>query len=283
MDSSTSPKVSNLFKGLTESVNDALNNLAEGFQKPTEEDIAADSANQAAAEVLSSLGGLAPFINEYRDYLSRQRDLTLQNAENTRRNAFQNIMGSANAAGMMYSNFPERAKIQYDTSTYMPARIKAQDTYQTGIDALRGNVVKMLNSLADYNDEIASLNKRYAKTASDGLPAGAYSLNESGDYLQRRLTDDGTNFFNSKNEPVRFGTTLRHSGITDTDDILNAAIYVLDENAGNWLKDIYNTARTNGYGNIVINAGDSFSPNNLNFLNDSERAFMDSLGLSFAQ
>lgn len=283
MDSSTLPKVGNLFKGLNESVNDALNDLAEGFKRTAEEDIAAGSTVQATDATLSALGELAPFINEYRDYLSRQRDLSLQGAENARRNAFQNIMGNANAAGMMYSNFPERTKIQYDTSTYMPARIKAQDTYQTGLDALRGNTVKMLNSLADYDDEIASLNKRYAKTASDGLPAGAYSLNESGDYLKRRLTDDGTNFFNSKGEPVRLGTTLRHSGITNTDGILEAAIYVLDENAGNWLKSIYNKARTNGYGNITINAGDDFSPNNLNFLNDSERAFMDSLGLNFAQ
>lgn len=270
-----SDKITDALKGAFE----ALGNKLEKEKEEAEQSVQTNSATN----YLDSLGNISDFANKYRDALGVQRDLTFQNLEQNRRNAYQNIMGNANAYGMMYSNFPERSKIQYDTNTYMPARTKTQNTYQTGLDALRSNVTNYLNTLADYDDEIASLNKRYAKTANGSLPVGAYSLNESGDYLKRRLTDDGTNFYNSKNEPVRFGTTLRHSGITNTDDILRAAIYVLDENAGNWFKDIYNKARTNGYGNIVVNAGDSFSPNNLNFLDDSERAFVDSLGLTFAQ
>ena len=58
------------------------------------------------------------FIDAYRDALGVQRDLAIQNLDNNRRNAYQAIMSGANKAGMMYSNFPERAKYQYDTSTY---------------------------------------------------------------------------------------------------------------------------------------------------------------------
>lgn len=256
---------------------------------PTEEErqtLEQEKANGAlnTGDIQNALNSISNFANKYRDYLEGQRNMAIQNLDNTRNNAFQNIMANSNTAGMMYSNFPERSKYQYNTATYLPARTKIEDTYNTGLDALKSNVVKMANSLAEYNDEIASLNKRSQNNNSNSdLPAGAYSLNDSGDYLKRRVTDDGTNFFNSKGEPVRFGTTLRHSGITDTEGILDAALYVLDENAGNWLKDIYNTARANGYGNIVINAGDDFEPIGLDFLSDAEKAFMDSLGLSFAQ
>lgn len=270
----------------------SFEDLAKSFA-PTEEErqtLEQAKANEAlnaanSGDIQNALNSISGFANKYRDYLGNQRDMAIQNLDNARNNAFQNIMANANTAGMMYSNFPERSKYQYNTATYLPARTKIEDTYNTGLDALKSNVVKMANSLAEYNDEIASLNKRSQSSSSSNsdLPVGAYSLNDSGDYLKRRATDNGTNFFNSKGEPVRFGTTLRHSGITDTEGILDAALYVLDEDAGNWLKDIYNTARANGYGNIVINAGDDFEPIGLDFLSDAEKAFMDSLGLSFAQ
>ena len=276
---------------LSDDIKKSFEDLAKSFA-PTEEERQAleqEKANEAlnaanAGEINNALSSISDFANKYRDYLEGQRNMAVQNLDNARNNAFQNIMANSNTAGMMYSNFPERSKYQYNTATYLPARTKIEDTYNTGLDALKNNVVKMANSLAEYNDEIASLNKRsQSNTSNSDLPVGAYALNDSGDYLKRRATDDGTNFFNSKDEPVRFGTTLRHSGITDTEGILDAALYVLDENAGNWLKDIYNTARANGYGNIVINAGDDFEPIGLDFLSDAEKAFMDSLGLSFAQ
>ena len=100
-----------------------------------------------------------PFVNQYRDALERQRDLSFQNLDNTRRNDFAGIMGAANTAGMMYSNFPQRSKIQYDTSTYMPNQAKIQNTYQTGLDKLRSNVVNLSNQLKNVNDAISDLNK----------------------------------------------------------------------------------------------------------------------------
>lgn len=111
-----------------------------------------------------------PFISKYRDDLERQRDLDFQNLDNTRRNDFTNIMGAANTAGMMYSNFPQRTKKQYDTQSYMPNQAKIYNTYQTGLDKLRSNVVSLSNQLKDVNDAIADLNKTGASgsTGSNG-------------------------------------------------------------------------------------------------------------------
>lgn len=220
------------------------------------------------------------FVNAYRNALDSQKDLTFQNLEQSRRNTFQNMMGAANSYGMMYSNFPERAKYQYDVNTYMPARTKTQATYQTGLDTLRNNVTSYLNKLADYDAEIASLNKRNQSNANSNLPTGARALNEKGDYVISSLR--GINFYNTNNEPIRFGTVLRRDNITDADQIL-AAAEKIDIDTAKRLYDVYKKAYEHGYGNFAINAGDNFSPNNLDFLDESERNFMDSLGLTFAQ
>lgn len=99
-----------------------------------------------------------PFINAYRDSLERQRDSAMQNLDATRRNDFATIMSGANKAGMMYSNFPQRQKIQYDTQTYMPGQVKIQTSYQTGLQKLRENTINMANQLKTINDAIAELN-----------------------------------------------------------------------------------------------------------------------------
>ena len=57
-----------------------------------------------------------------------------------------------------YLIFPARAKIQYDQQTYQPAQIKLQSSYQTGLDALRNNILKYQNSIAEIQDSIAHLN-----------------------------------------------------------------------------------------------------------------------------
>ena len=123
-----------------------------------------------------------PFINAYRDSLDRQRDLANQNLANTRRNQFQSIMAGANKVGMMYSNFPERSKIQYDTGTYIPAVSKVQSTYQTGLDKLRSNTVDLANQLKSINEAIADLNK----TGGSGSGSGSNKA--------KSLTIDGTTY-----------------------------------------------------------------------------------------
>lgn len=99
-----------------------------------------------------------PFINAYRDSLERQRDLSMQSLDNTRRNDFATMMAGANKAGMLYSNFPQREKIKYDTQSYMPTQIKIQRGYQTGLQKLRENTINMANQLKTINEAIAELN-----------------------------------------------------------------------------------------------------------------------------
>lgn len=99
-----------------------------------------------------------PFISAYRDSLERQRDLGFQNLENQRRLDQRSIMAGANKAGMLYSNFPQRDKIKYDTQTYQPGVVKIQQGYQTGLQKLRENIINTSNQLKTINEAIAELN-----------------------------------------------------------------------------------------------------------------------------
>ena len=99
------------------------------------------------------------FIKAYREALQAQRDSTNKQLEQQRRNAYGTIMSGANKAGMMYSNFPERSKLQYYTNTYMPNYVKTQSSYQTGLDSLRNNAVKLWNQIKTYNEAIKDLNE----------------------------------------------------------------------------------------------------------------------------
>lgn len=98
------------------------------------------------------------FYQNYRDSLDRQYQSALQSLNQQRKNAQTSIMSGANKAGMLYSNFPARAKIQYDQQTYQPTQIKLQSSYQTGLDTLRSNILKYQNSIAEIQDSIAHLN-----------------------------------------------------------------------------------------------------------------------------
>lgn len=98
------------------------------------------------------------FYQNYRDSLDRQYQSAMQSLNQQRKNAQTSIMGGANKAGMLYSNFPARAKIQYDQNTYQPAQIKLGTSYQTGLDTLRNNILKYQNSIREIQDSIAHLN-----------------------------------------------------------------------------------------------------------------------------
>lgn len=98
------------------------------------------------------------FYQNYRDSLDRQYQTGIQNLDQQRKNAQASIMSGANKAGMMYSNFPARSKVQYDQTTYQPAVIKLQTGYQTGLDSLRNNILKYQNSIAEIQDSINHLN-----------------------------------------------------------------------------------------------------------------------------
>lgn len=98
------------------------------------------------------------FYKNYRDSLDRQYQSAAQALDQQRKNAQTSIMAGANKAGMMYSNFPARSKIQYDQNTYQPAMIKLNTSYRTGLDTLRNNILKYQNSIAEIQDSIAHLN-----------------------------------------------------------------------------------------------------------------------------
>lgn len=101
---------------------------------------------------------LDEFYRNYRDWLKNVYDTTRQQLEQQRRNAFTSIMSNANKAGMMYSNFPTRDKLKYDVETYQPAQIKAQQTYPSGLDTLRENALKAVNTISSLQEQTAHLN-----------------------------------------------------------------------------------------------------------------------------
>ncbi len=99
------------------------------------------------------------FVKTYRDILKRQYDAGLANLQNTKRQQDAKIMGSANTAGMMYSNFPQRSKMQYEAQSYTPAVSNLHNTYQTGLDKLRSNAVSTYNQIKSYQEAIKDLNE----------------------------------------------------------------------------------------------------------------------------
>ena len=99
------------------------------------------------------------FIKNYRDALQAQYDATTASLNQQRKNDFASIMAGANKSGMLYSNFPQRSKIQYDTTSFYPTAIKARQTYQTALDKLRANAVDLYNQNKTIAEAIADLNE----------------------------------------------------------------------------------------------------------------------------
>lgn len=102
-----------------------------------------------------------PYIQAYRDSLQEQYDAAKANLDQQRSNDFATLMAQANTKGMMYSNFPERSKIQYDTESYNPTLVNARNTYQTGLDKLRSTGAQLANQVKSIEEKIADLNSMY--------------------------------------------------------------------------------------------------------------------------
>lgn len=101
---------------------------------------------------------LDEFYQNYRDTIGTTYDATKQALEQQRKNDFATIMAGANKAGMLYSSWAPREKILYDTQTYTPALVKAQQSYQTGLNTLRENALKAVNNIRSLQDQIAHIN-----------------------------------------------------------------------------------------------------------------------------
>lgn len=99
------------------------------------------------------------FIKNYRDALEKQYNASLNALRQQRVNDYSTIMSGANKAGMMYSNFPQRTKIQYDTQSYYPTLANTYQSYQTSLDKLRKNAVDLYNQNKTIAEAIADLAK----------------------------------------------------------------------------------------------------------------------------
>lgn len=95
-----------------------------------------------------------PYIQRFRDAMTRSRDSSIIELNQQRENDFANIMAQANKAGMLYSNFPARTKTQYNVSTYNPNLIKIQSAYTTGLNDLRNKGVELANYLRGAQESI---------------------------------------------------------------------------------------------------------------------------------
>lgn len=145
---------------------------------------------------------LKDFYQNYRESLSKQYESGLQNLDQQRRNAQASIMSGANKAGMMYSNFPERSKLQFDTESYIPSQVKLKNTYQTGLDTLRSNILKHQNNITDIQEAISSLNASYGGGGGTGGGTGGTggSGGASGDGGSGGDGSDGSDGSNEKTE-----------------------------------------------------------------------------------
>lgn len=225
------------------------------------------------------------FIKEYRDALGRQRDTTMQSLENARRNAFQGIMGGANTAGMMYSNFPERSKIQYDANTYMPGITQAETTYQTGLNKLQSSIINNMNQISELNDEVASLNKQVSNANKANNP---YALNDASDYYFMD-NSGGTQFRNSKNDRIKFGTAAKRAGYTTNQQILDMAQKVLNEGEYNRLQTIFDMNQGTKMPNLYYNIGKDYveksylNPDGSQRLSNEDAALLNRLGLMLGE
>lgn len=98
------------------------------------------------------------FIDNYRKSMEEQYQSAQDLLKQQRSNEHANLMSNANKAGSLYSNLPERAKIQYDAQNYYPSLNKAFTTYQTGLDKLRNNVANYQNKIKSLDEAIADIN-----------------------------------------------------------------------------------------------------------------------------
>lgn len=99
------------------------------------------------------------FFENLRDSYKVQYDTQRNLLDEQRRQQQAGIMSQANVAGMLYSNFPQRSMIQYDTNTYNPTLANLSNTYLTGLDTLRNKGTQLANNVVTMEEAIADLNK----------------------------------------------------------------------------------------------------------------------------
>lgn len=132
------------------------------------------------------------FLKAYRDSLKAQYDANVAALNQSKRNNETAIMSGANRQGLMYSNFPQRAKIQNEAN-YLSNMANLNTTYQTGLDKLRGNALDTYNKIKDLEDQIKDLNDYAANPTTSNktdLSSLADALNQM---LGNQDSGNGTN------------------------------------------------------------------------------------------
>lgn len=218
------------------------------------------------------------FVREYRDALKQNYDAQVDLVNQQNRNDRASIMAEANKRGMMYSNFPERAKMQYQVNTYLPSLRSAYTTYQTGLDKLRSNALGSYNAIKTLQDQINDLNAKYRQTDDDEDDPD----NIKGDWA---IKNGATWFKNDEGDNIRFSTFARNNGYdATTEGYLKAAKKFLTKDEYSRLKRIVNAQKNTQHANLGHNAnsyGGTYQDYAYDYLNDSDRGLVNSLGLTF--
>lgn len=193
-----------------------------------------------------SSDNLGDFMSNYRTALEEQRTADLNALDNQRNLAYTGIMTGANRRGLLHSNFPTRDKLRYDVETYEPAKVKVQQTYQTGLDTLYNNAAKYLNQIKSYREKTSDLND-YSNALSTGGTGGYYTTGGTG--------GTGGNGGNGGNNTVSTGANVNYTkenGYQFTDDQGNPITYYdwatrqEDQTAAiNYLKEMANNGDAN--------------------------------------
>lgn len=220
------------------------------------------------------------FIDSYRDSMKQSYDDNVADIQNQRRNDYASIMAQANKRGMMYSNFPERSKMQYDAETYLPKMASAYTTYQTGLSKLKSGVLDSYNAIKESEDNLnhlAELGKISDTSAAKKTWGKTWFPSDS----DRKFYDDNYN-------PVKFSTWVRKNGYDNTSaGFLDAAKAYLSKNQYNQLLRIFESQKESQMPNLIYNAnGFGNTPVTYdwsNGLTQEDIDFLNSLGLAFGQ
>lgn len=227
------------------------------------------------------------FYKSYRDSMEQDYHKTLNDLKRQRLNDYTSIMSQANKRGMMYSNFPERSKYQYETNTYDPKVVEAYKTYQTGLDKLRSDALGSYNAIKLMQEQIAHLNS--LKNGDDDNDDTDSDL--VGEYYTNG--NQGTWFKNAKGNNVRFSTFARDNGYdATTEGYLKAAKKFLSDSEYQRLVNIVKAQQSTSHRNLLHNANsyggtwvnyDYLGANGQPYLNQSDRDFINNLGLLFGE
>lgn len=203
------------------------------------------------------------FLKAYRDSLKNQYDASISSLRQQRRNNDAAIMSAANERGMMYSNFPQRSKIQSETE-YLNNLAKLNSTYQTGLNSLRNNAVNAYNQIKAYEEAISDLQSSTSGGGGSGS-GGTSGTGGTNGTDTTGTTTDNDKVLDNVNNTVKFNDSDNQKLINENQDKIKEGIndtlgkfgiHINWENVPNdlsWYKDnktYYKDGKAYKYGNF---------------------------------